>query len=695
MPKRVLTTRSHHGDTVQDHYEWLRDKESAEVLDHLKAENAYTEKNLEHLSALRDTVFEEIRARTQETDLSVPSRRGDWWYFVRTNEGSQYPVYCRARVTDPADWTPPVLDREQPAPGEETLLDANVLAEGHPFFALGAVTVSDDAQWLAYSTDVVGDERFTLRVRHLGTGEELADEIPGVSYGAAFSADAGHVFYTVVDDAWRPYQVRRHEVGTDPSQDTVVITEADERFWLGLDVTTDRRHLLLQAGSKITSEIHVLDLADPTGEPELFAARREGVEYDIDHVPDADDWVIVHNDDAPNFTLALGRPGEPWRHLDLVDPANRVTTAVPLAGHLAVEARVDGLPAVLVAPRTGDGYGTPWPVPFEEALANVGLGSVLDVTSPLLRVGMTSFVTPNSTFDVDLSTRAVVLRKQQPVPGVDPARYEERREWAVAADGTRIPISLVHRAGAGPDGSNPVVLYGYGSYETPMDPAFTVSRLSLLDRGVVFAVAHVRGGGELGRAWYEQGRLLSKRNTFTDFVSAADHLVHSGWADPARVVAMGGSAGGLLMGAVANLAPERFAGILAQVPFVDTLTSILDPSLPLTVIEWDEWGDPLHDPEAYAYIKSYSPYDNIRPVRYPRILAMTSLHDTRVLYVEPAKWVARLRHVQREAGLGQGEQILLRTEMDGGHGGASGRYESWRERAYEYAWILDTLGLAG
>lgn len=689
---RVPVERTHHGDTVVDEYEWLRDKESPQVLEHLRAENAYTEVALKHLEPLREKIFGEIVARTQQTDLSVPSRRGDWWYFGRTREGSQYPVYCRSRVTDPQDWTPPVLDREAAAPGEEVLIDGNELAADHSFFSLGAVTVSDDGQWLAYSTDTVGDERFTLRIKNLATGELLPDELAGISYGASFSADASMVFYTVVDDAWRPYQVRRHQVGTPVADDVVVLTEPDERFWLGFDTSTDNRYLLLHAGSKVTSEFHVLDLAAPTGAPVLFAGRREGVEYEIDHLPGSDDWVVVHNDGAPNFTLAVAQPGETWRPLELFDESRRITGAVALQNHLAVELRLDGLPTVVLVPREGDGFGDPWPVTFQTPLANMALGAVMEAGAPLLRLAMTSFVTPASTYDLDLHTRELLLRKQTEVLGVDLSDYEESREWAEASDGTRVPISVVHRRGVRPDGGNPVVLYGYGSYETSMDPAFTVPRLSLLDRGVVFALAHVRGGGEMGRAWYEQGRLLHKKNTFTDFVSCAEHLEKAGWAEPRRIVAMGGSAGGLLMGAVANLAPEQFAGILGQVPFVDTLTTILDPSLPLTVIEWDEWGDPLHDADAYAYIKSYSPYDNIRAVQYPRILALTSLHDTRVLYVEPAKWVARLRHTLTEAGLPGAGDILLKTEMDGGHAGASGRYEVWKERAYELAWILDTFG---
>lgn len=690
--------RTHHGDTVVDHYDWLRDKTSEQVLDHLRAENTYTAAKTAHLEDLREQIFGEISERTQQTDLSVPARRGDWWYYSRTVEGKQYASFCRCPAVG-EDWTPPVVDPSAPSPGEEVMLDANALAEGKPFFSLGAASVSDDGRRLAYSTDVVGDERFTLRVRDLETGEDLPDEVPGISYGAIFSADAGHVFYTMVDDAWRPFEVRRHRVGSPLAEDVVVAREDDERFWLSLDLSTDRRYLLVQRGSKTTSEVSVLDLAEPTGEPQLVAPRRDGVEYEVDHVPGWDGrWVVVHNDGAPNFALALTTLGGEWEPLGVVSEDERLLSATALSRGLVLEARRDGLPVVLVAPygEVAGSLGETWQVQFDGIeLPNPGVGQVLDVDAPLLRVGVTSFATPASVYDVDLRSREAVLRKQTAVlGGVDLSEYVEERTWARADDGAGIPVSVFHRRDQQAGGGHPTLLYGYGSYETSIDPAFSVPRLSLLDRGVVFAVAHIRGGGEMGRSWYDQGKLMEKKNTFSDFVAARDHLVDTGWADPDRIVAMGGSAGGLLVGAAANLAPDKFTGVMAQVPFVDVLTSILDPSLPLTVIEWEEWGNPLHDPEAYAYIKSYSPVDNVAPVRFPKLLATTSLHDTRVLYVEPAKWVSTIRHVLGEAGLPGGDDVLLRIEMDGGHGGASGRYETWKERAYEMAWNLDVLGLA-
>ncbi len=648
-------------------------------------------------------MFDEIVARTQLSDLSVPARRDDWWYYSRTVDGAQYAVYCRCPADTAADpstveaWTPPTIEPGVPADGEHVMLDGNVEAEGHAFFALGALAVSPDGNLLAYSVDTTGDERFTLRVKDLRTGDLLPDEVTGIFYSAAWSSDGGTVFYTVVDDAWRPHEVRRHALGTESSSDTTVFAEPDERYWVGLDVSTSRRFLLVSAASKTTTEVRALDLATPDAEPEVVAERRQGVEYDVDHLNlgGRDRFVIVHNHEAEDFAVALADLGDPdpahWEPLLPHVRGTRVLGGVATDRAVALSVRRQGLQRVILLPVEGASLGEPWEVQFDEPLFTADVGSVLDPSTPVLRLGYASFVTPGTVYDLDLETRELLLRKRTPVlGGFSSDDYEQHREWAVAPDGTRVPISVVCRVGTPRDGTAPVVLYGYGSYEHSIDPAFTVPRLSLLDRGVVFAVAHVRGGGEMGRHWYEQGRMAHKTNTFTDFVACAERLVESGWAAPDRLAAMGGSAGGLLMGAVANLAPERFAGIVAQVPFVDALTTILDPSLPLTVVEWEEWGDPLHDPEVYSYMRGYTPYENVRSdVDYPPILAITSLHDTRVLYVEPAKWVARLRETA------SGGPFLLKTQMDGGHGGASGRYETWKERAYEMAWLLDVLGVAG
>jgi oligopeptidase B len=697
--RRIPLERSHHGDTVIDPFEWLRDKENPEVIAYLEAENAFTEEATAHLAGLRQTVFDEIKARTQETDLSVPVRDGGFWYFTRTAEGSQYGVHCRAPIAGPDDWAPPVVEAGATLPGEEVVLDDNAEAEGHEFYSLGSFDVSPDGYLLAYAVDTVGDERYTLRLRDLRTGADLADEVTGTFPGAVFSGDGSSVYYPTVDESWRPDTIWRHPVGGAAGADEKVFTEPDERYWVGVGLTRSKRFLEIAVGSKITSEVRLLDTTDPGAGFRVVWPREEGVEYAVEHavVGGQDRLLVLHNRGAENFELVSVDPSRPAdAALQQVvlphDPAVRLEDVDAFAHHLTVDYRREGLTRVAVLPLASDATAIDGSgfreLAFDEPLFSVGTSGNPEWLQPTIRYGYTSFTTPSSVFDYDIASGTSTLLKQQPVQGgYDPAAYEQRREWATAADGTRVPISIVARRGLIDSGEpQPLVLYGYGSYEASIDPSFSVARLSLLDRGVVFAITHVRGGGELGRHWYENGKTLTKRNTFTDFVASAEHLIESGLTAPDRLVAQGGSAGGLLMGAVANLAPELFAGILAQVPFVDPLTSILDPSLPLTVIEWDEWGDPLHDAEVYAYMKSYSPYENVTEQAYPRILAVTSLNDTRVLYVEPAKWTARLREV--------GAPVLLKTEMSAGHGGVSGRYARWHEAAHDYAWLLDVLGRA-
>ncbi len=697
VAKQVPTQRVHHGDTFVDEYEWLRDKDDPQVIAYLEAENAYTEAQTAHLQPLRDKIFDEIKSRTLETDLSVPARMGDYWYYSRSFEGKQYGVHCRRRIEDPNDWNPPRLDTDTAVDGEQILLDSNVLAEGHDFFALGAFSISHDGNLLAYSVDTVGDERYVLRFKDLRTGELLGDEIPGTAPGATWSLDGTHVFYQTVDESWRPDTVWRHRLGSATDADVKVFHEPDERYWVSIGASRSEKYLMIWVGSKITSEGWVLESDDPEGEFRVLLPRREGVEYSVEHavIGGQDRFLVLHNDvvdgvKAENFVLAEAPVDDPAALTLLISHRDdvRLEDIDCFADHLVLSYRREALPRVAVWPLTSDGYGEPKELEFGLELFSAGVGSNPEWEQPTLRIGVTSFITPMQVFDYVPATGELLLRKEQPVlGGYDANDYEQHRDWAVAEDGTRVPISIVRRKDL-PAGPKPLLLYGYGSYEASIDPGFSVSRLSLLDRGAVFAIAHVRGGGEMGRLWYEQGKTLTKKNTFTDFVSCARHLVDSGVTTPERMIADGGSAGGLLVGAVANLAPELFAGILANVPFVDPLTSILDPSLPLTVIEWDEWGNPLADKQVYDYMKSYSPYENVEAKRYPAILAITSLNDTRVLYVEPAKWVAKLRATK----IGD-SQLLLKTEMSAGHGGVSGRYEKWREVAFEYAWVLDTLGL--
>ena len=689
--------RSHHGDEVLDPYEWLRDAEDPAVIAHLEAENAYAEATTAHLAPLRQSLFDEIKERTLETDLSVPVASGPWWYYARTVEGQQYAIHCRAPLTDRT--VVPELDPEQPLPGEVVLLDGNALAEGHEFFSLGGLEVSHDHSRLAYAVDVTGDERFDVRVVDLASGELLDEAVTGAGYGLAFSRDGRHLFHVAVDDAWRPHEVWRHEIGTPREQDVLVHREEDERFWMGLDTSRDDRWIVLGLGSKTTSEFHLIDATDPTAPARCVAPRREGVEYDVE--PAADHLLIVHNERQPEGDLAWApleaTSHEQWQPLLTRGEDERFLGVDAFDDFAVLSLRSGGLPALRILPRTTrstpfapSDYGEAVPVSFEDELHSVALGPVAETDADRIRVIHESWVSPRSVLDVDVATGERTVLKRQPVlGGVDLADYEQQRTWASAPDGTRVPVSLVMRRGTRADGSNPGLLYGYGSYEMSFDPYFSIARLSLLDRGVVYAVAHVRGGGELGRHWYDDGKMLAKKNTFTDFVAAAEHLHESGWVARDRLAIEGGSAGGLLVGAATNLAPDRFAAVLAAVPFVDTLTTILRPELPLTVQEWEEWGNPLEDPEVYAYMRGYAPYENIAATQYPAILATTSLNDTRVSFTEPAKWVARLREVTAHD---QDRPVLLRTEMVAGHGGRSGRYDAWEQAAWEWAWLLDRIG---
>jgi oligopeptidase B len=682
--KQVPSERTYHGDTVIDEYAWLAVKDDPDTIAYLQAENAYAEAATAGLDPLRDQIFAEIKARTQESDLSVPVRKGGWWHYARTVEGQQYAVYCRREVR-PGELIPPIPADGEPLEGEEVLLDANELAAGHDFFDLGAFQPSPDQRWLAYSTDFTGNERFTIQVKDLATGVLAPDEIPDTYAGCAWSLDGSTLFYVTVDAAWRPYRVWRHRIGTPASQDTIVFEEADERFHVYVSLTRSERYLLIRSASVLTSEVWLLDATTPDGEFTVVVPRRHGVDYDVTHAGDR--LFILHNDGAENFEIATAPVTDPadWTPLVAHRADTRLLGLDAFADFTVVHFRRDGLTGLRVLRRDGE-----YEIAFGEPVYRVGPGPNAEFQAARYRLSYTSLITPGSVYDCDMATGELTLLKRQPVlpspAGVPyrPEDYEEYREWAVADDGTRVPVSLVCRKGTPRDGTAPCLLYGYGSYELSRDPSFSIPVLSLLDRGFVYAIAHIRGGGEMGRAWYTNGKLLHKKNTFTDFIACARHLVRERWTSADRLIARGGSAGGLLMGAVANMAPEAFAGIVAQVPFVDALNSILDPSLPLTVTEWEEWGDPLHDPQFYAYMKSYSPYENVAAQAYPPIFALGGLNDTRVKYHEPAKWIARLRATAK------GGPFLLKIEMEAGHGGRSGRYDAWLEEALVLAWIVRT-----
>lgn len=928
VAKREPKRREFHGDVFEDDYEWMRDKDSPEVRDYVAAENRYCDGRMAHLADFRRTLFEELKAHVEETDMSVPTRVNDYWYFTRTQQGKQYGVQCRIPVRGADDWDPPVVDPQGAPgsmPGEQIMFDANVEAQGHDFFRLGGMDLSRDGRWLLYGVDTAGDERFDFRIRDLAgleaastasatsnngdtaasltvqstassvesnngdivssgtdcptagptanpaaTLTELPEHFDGIG-SACFTPDGQWVFWVELDDSWRPFAVWRHKVGTPTESDVCVYREADERFWVGVGISFDERNIVIGTGSKTTTEVLMLPVAAPEGEFQAFIPRQNDIEYDVsfacfenagENGEDIPLAVVYHNASNPNFEIdvidmrshkppyrlgegmcvAAGSPygcehgepdkpiteayfnpvnpailqgahglgiegialhrnfvslsyrsdgqphvayttkaaaaanflaGRPWRFTELLppplendwdmvavdrgdftgdhgetlwvedEPGNRVAgtpDTVPGASEDTVGSSdtsgVRSMPGTALPTdhtSSSDGASDDHLPGETRRLYTIGTGGNPSYDAPRMRYSFASYTRPGELHEIDPTTGEDTLLKRATLLGdFDPRNYMERRVWITARDGERIPVSLVwHRDFPAQD--SPMFITGYGAYEISSDPGFSVSRLSMLDRGVLYAVPHIRGGGEMGRAWYEQGRRLNKKHSFEDFVDATRALESAHLADAHRTVANGGSAGGLLMGAIANMAPECYAGVEADVPFVDALTSILDPDLPLTVTEWDEWGDPLHDPEVYRYMKSYTPYENV-PVKplaettetveaettnevaagahassgvspaideaetssvtghpisaavFPRIFITTSMNDTRVLYVEPLKWLARLQSA--------GVDAVAKIEVEAGHGGISGRYKQWQEVSYENAWCMDVMGIA-
>ena len=660
-----------HGDKRIDNYYWLRQQDKPEVIDYLNAENEYTAAKMKHTEDLQKSLYDEMLSRIKETDLSVPYRLKDYYYYSRTEEGKGYSILCRKYQS---------LDAE-----EEILLDQNELAEGKEFFSLGVRSVSPNQQILAYSTDTTGAEQYTLFFLDLATKSLYSETIPNTYYSFAWGNDNQTVFYTKVDNANRPYQLWRHILGSDPSSDVLVYQEDDEAYYLGVDKTRSRAYILLELGSKITSEVYYLDADNPGGEFQLFQPRQTGIEYFLGH--HSDRFYITTNEDAINFKL-MSTP------VNSIDKTNW-KTIIPhredvllvgvdaFADRLVIYERKEGLPTARIQTlATGEIKELTFPEPTYSFFG----GNNPEFNTTKFRFSYSSMITPSSVFDYDFETEERELKKETEVlGGYDRTLYASERLTAIASDGTKVSISLVYKKGIDKDGSNPLWLTGYGSYGYPYPVTFSSLRLSLLDRGFIVAIAHIRGGQEMGRKWYEDGKFLSKKNTFTDFIACAEHLIAEKWTNSDRLVISGGSAGGLLMGAVINMRPDLFKVVVADVPFVDVLTTILDTSLPLTILEWEEWGNP-NQKEYYDYIKSYSPYDNVTAKDYPALLITAGLNDSRVKYWEPAKWTAKLRELKTDNNL-----LLLKTNMSAGHGGASGRYESLKEIAFEYAFVLDRL----
>jgi len=672
-----------HGVTLTDNYAWLRQKEDPEVTAYLEAENAYAEALMAPLNRLREELYQEMLSHMKQTDVSVPFREGAWWYYTRTEEGRQYAIHCRTHGSPSATEDTP----------EQVILDGNRLAEGHAFFAIGDTDISDDGRWLAYTTDTTGFRQYTLHVKDLTTGETLPVEVERVG-SVTWAADNSTLFYTVEDEEQkRQFQLWRRRV-REAAEPVLVHQEDDERFNLGVGRTADGKFLMMEAASHTTSETRVLAADQPGGAFSLISPREDEHEYSVEHRFGL--WFIRTNDKGRNFRLVtapVATPGkEHWTERIAHRPDVMLENVDVFAGFFVACEREDGLPRLHIWRFDGEGpeAAPAGEISFPEPAysAHPHVNRIFDATT--FRYGYQSLVTPSSVYEYDMASGASTLLKQLEVPGgFDRTLYASERVHARAADGVLVPVSLMYRKDRRAAGANPLYVYGYGSYGYSLPLGFSSNRLSLLDRGVVMAYAHIRGGGDLGTPWHDAGKMLVKRNTFTDFIAAVEHLTAAGYGDRAQVAIEGGSAGGLLMGAVVNLRPELFRAVVSHVPFVDVMNTMLDASLPLTVPEYEEWGDPNQE-SYFNYMLSYSPYDNLRAASYPAMLVKTSLHDSQVMYWEPAKYVAKLRTLKTDS-----NPLLLVTNMQAGHGGASGRYDYLKEIALDYAFLLREWGIAG
>jgi oligopeptidase B len=673
MAKKLTHVEAVHGDKLVDEYFWLRDRKNPEVKAYLETENAYADAFMKPTEALQSKLYEEMLGRIKETDLSVPYRQGGYFYYSRTEKGKQYPIYCRKKGTIEAP--------------EQVMLDVNEMAKGERFMAVADLEVSDDGNVLAYTNDNVGFREYRLHVKDLSTGKDLPETVEKVS-SVAWAADNKTLFYTVDDAAKRPYRLYRHALGSDPKNDTLVYEEKDEMFRVNVHRSRSQKVLFLVSGSHTADEWRFLPADKPEGVFSLIAPREKEHEYAVDHRGDL--FYIRTNKGCRNFrvvTAPVASPGpDGWKELLPCRPAVMVSGLNLFANHAVVLEREDGLPRIRVIDLATKAEHR---VDFGEPVYAVGPQSNAEFDTRFFRFGYQSFTTPQSVYDYDMATRErKLLKRTEVLGGYDPDRYRSERRYATARDGTKIPISLVYKKGFVPDGKAPLWLNGYGSYGAPSFATFNSNRFSLLDRGFVFAIAHIRGGGEMGKPWHDQGKMMSKKNTFTDFIAVAEQLITDRYTSKERLVIEGGSAGGLLMGAVTNMRPDLFKIVVTRVPFVDVINTMLDETLPLTVGEFEEWGNPRKKQE-YDYIKSYSPYDNLAAKPYPTILVKTSFDDSQVMYWEPAKYVAKLRTLKTDS-----NPLVFKINMAGGHGGSSGRYDRLRELAFDYAFVLTQLGIS-
>ncbi|MEZ5002333.1 MAG: S9 family peptidase [Chitinophagales bacterium] len=672
LPKEL----SIHGDTRIDNYFWLNDRDDQEVIDYLNAENDYTDKVLGHTKPFQVALFEELKGRIKEDDTSVPYLSNGYYYYYRFEEGKEYPIHCRKKGH---------LDAE-----EEILLDVNILAADHAYYGVGARSVSDNNQILAFAEDTVSRRIYTIKFKDLTTGTYLNDEIPNTSGGVAWAKDNQTVFYTLKDkETLRSYRIMRHVLGTPVESDVEIYTEEDDTFFSGVYRSRSNEFLMIYSHSTLTTEFQYLSADDPNGYFKVIQNRVIGLEYEPYHFGDHF-YIWTNADNAKNYKLVRTPVNQTsldnW--LDVIPHRKDILleSILVFKEYLVLQERIKGISEIKVMPWVDFDKG--YYVDFEEAAHAVDFGANEEFDTDELRFLYTSMTTPQSVFDFNLSTKARELKKERPVLGdFNKEDYQSERILVTVRDGVEVPVSMVYKKGFQKNGSQPFLLYSYGSYGHSLDPGFSPARLSLLNRGFGFAIAHIRGGQELGRQWYDDGKLLHKKNTFYDFIDIADWLIQNNYTSKEKLFAMGGSAGGLLMGAIANMRPDLWKGVLAIVPFVDVVTTMLDESIPLTTFEWDEWGNPK-DKAYYDYIKSYSPYDNVTSKEYPNMLVTTGLHDSQVQYWEPAKWVAKLRALKTDSNL-----LLLKTNMEAGHGGASGRFEPLKEIALQYVFMFDLLDI--
>lgn len=662
-----------HGDTRIDDYFWLRERENEDVIAYLNEENAYREEVMKHTEEVQADLYGEIVGRIKQDDESVPYKSNGYYYYTRYEEGKEYAIYCRKKSS---------LDAM-----EEIIIDANVLAEGHEYFAIGGMSISSNNRYCAYGVDTVSRRKYTIYIKDLETGEVFDDEIPVTTGGSTWANDNKTIFYTKKDEqTLRSDRIYKHKLGLPVEEDVLVYNEDDETFSTFIFKTKSKQYLVIGSSSTLTTEYRFLDASDPDGQFQVIQQRTEGLEYSVAHF--GDHFFILTNLEAKNFRLmktGLDKTGlENWEEV-IAHRDNVLLEGIELFDNfMVVDERVDGLNQLRIINWNGSEHY----IEFWEEVYSAGISVNREFDTDMLRFSYTSLTTPFSTYDYNMVTKEKELLKQQEVIGdFNPANYEAKRLYATAGDGKKIPMSLVYKKGMEKNGANPTLIYGYGSYGHTIDPRFSSVRLSLLDRGFVFAIAHIRGSQVYGRPWYEDGKLLKKMNTFTDFISCSEHLIAEGYTSPENLFAEGGSAGGLLMGAVVNLRPDLYKGVIAAVPFVDVVTTMLDETIPLTTSEYDEWGNP-NEKEYYEYMLSYSPYDQVEAKEYPNMLVTTGLHDSQVQYWEPAKWVAKLRDIKKDGNL-----LLMYCNMDTGHGGASGRFERYKETAMEYAFLLDLVGV--